>query len=136
MNNEQYAIDNMSAPCPKCGRQSKSLKCYSLPNYILFLGFYGGYEFKKEVCCPKCMRKRILIKYFTYNIIIGNIIWLIIGLPLGIWKLCSSYTKEHSESVKKAIAEHLSQASQSFNREESHYDQYGNPIYNQKYNIN
>lgn len=56
------------------------------------------------------MRKKILIKYFTYNIIIGNFVWLILGLPMGIIKLINSYTKGHSDSVRKILAEHFVEA--------------------------
>lgn len=58
------------------------------------------------------MRKKILIKYFTYNIIIGNFLWLMLGLPMGIWKLCSSFTKGHSKSVREIIADRLAASPQ------------------------
>lgn len=107
MSDTNIGIHNLPTACPKCGRVSDSIKCYSVPNYLVFLGVYAAYEFKKEVCCPACMRKRILIKYFTYNIIIGNFLWLMLGLPMGIWKLCSSFTKGHSKSVRAVIADNL-----------------------------
>lgn len=105
MNAIDNIIEHVPVPCPKCGKVSDSIKCYSLPDYLLFIGIYAAYSFKKEVCCPHCMRKQILIKYFTYNIVIGNFLWLLIGLPLGIWKFCSSFTAGHSASVKKILAE-------------------------------
>lgn len=135
MSNPSINIDNMPVACPKCGRVYDSIKCYSVPNYILFLGVYAAYEFKKEVCCPHCMRKQILIKYFTYNIIIGNFLWFLMGLPTGIWKLISSYTKGHSDTVKQILAENISDSSAHTPQETSHVDQYGNPIYDQTYNI-
>ena len=135
MNTIPNNLDNVPVACPKCGRVSDSIKCYSVPNYILFLGIYAAYEFKKEVCCPHCMRKQIFIKYFTYNIVIGNFLWLLMGLPTGLWKLCSSFTKGHSETVKKILAENITESRQQSNPEPNHYDQYGNPVYNQKYDI-
>lgn len=135
MRNNQVGIDNMSVACPKCGRVSDSIKCFSVPNYLLFIGIYAAYEFKKEICCPQCMRKQIFIKYFTYNIIIGNFLWLLMGLPTGIWKLCSSYSKGHSDTVKKILIENISESLNSLRQEQNHVDQYGNPIYDQKYDI-
>lgn len=135
MRNNQVGIDNMPVACPKCGRVSDSIKFYSLPNYILFIGFYAAYQYKNEMCCPHCMRKQIFIKYFTYNIIIGNFLWLIMGLPAGIWHLCSSYSKGHSDTVKKILAESISESQNSAKQEQNHLDQYGNPIYDQRYNI-
>lgn len=136
MNTISDSLDNVPVACPKCGRVSDSIKCYSLPNFIIFLGFYAAYSSKKEICCPHCMRKQIFIKYFTYNIVIGNCMWLIMGFPAGILKLCSSYTKGHSDTVKKILAESISESSKQSNIEPMRYNQYGNPIYNQKYDIN
>lgn len=136
MSNNEINIGNIPVACPECGRTSDSLKCYSLPNYMVFLGVYLGYSFQKKVCCPHCMRKNILIKYFTYNIIIGNLFWLAIGLPMGIWKLCSSYTKGHSQTVRDILAENSYEPA--YGQTEPApgcYDEGGAPIYNQKYDI-
>ena len=104
-----YKLNNVPLECPKCGRKTDSLKCYSYPHLLLFLGVYISYEFRREVCCPHCMRKVIGIRYFTYNIITGNFFWLLLGLPMGIWKLCSSYTKGHSTSVKEILLQNINQ---------------------------
>ena len=113
MEKVQSILDIVPVQCPKCGRMSDSIKCYSVPNYLVFIGVYAAYEFKKEVCCPHCMRKRLLIKYFTYNILIGNVLWLLLGLPMGIWRLCSSFTKGHSWTVKQILAENLNKSTTS-----------------------
>lgn len=107
MNHRFTNLENVPVTCPKCGRVSDSVKCYSLPNYILFIFIYFAYEFKKEILCPHCMRKEILLRYFTYNIVIGNVAWLLIGLPMGIWKFCQSFTKGHSATVQKLLAEDM-----------------------------
>ena len=121
-----YSLENQPVECPKCGRTSHAIKCYSLPNYILFIGIFLAWSFKKEICCPECMRKQILIKYFTYNIIIGNIVWLFLGLPMGIWKLISSYTDGHSATVQDILAEQEYENS----RRQAQYNNTGN-----QYNI-
>lgn len=107
---QEINISNVPVECPECGRMTDSLKCYSVPDYILFIGIYVAWSFSKKVCCPHCMRKQILIKYFTYNIIIGNFVWLLVGLPMGICKMINSYTKGHSDSVKKILAQHIAEA--------------------------
>lgn len=109
MNNDEVTLANVPIECPCCGQLSDSVKCYSLPEYLVFIGIYLAYSFKKEICCPRCMRKKILLRYFTYNIPLGNVLWAIVGLPMGLWKLYSSYTKGHSDTVQKILAEHIAE---------------------------
>lgn len=130
MSNYEAGLDNVPIQCPHCGKMSDSVKCYSLPNYLLFVGVFVAYSFKKEICCPECMRKKILVKYFTYNIIIGNFLWLLLGLPMGLWKLCSSYTKGHSKTVQDILADHVAEIDAAEIAQVSDpADQYGAPVY-------
>ena len=130
MSNYEVGLDSVPIQCPHCGKMSDSVKCYSLPNYLLFLGVFAAYSFNKEVCCPECMRKKILVKYFTYNIIIGNFLWVLLGLPMGLWKLCSSYTKGHSKTVQDILADNFAEINDTDMAQAADpADQYGAPVY-------
>lgn len=94
---------NIYVNCPECGKESMSIKSYLMPRWLLFIGIFAQYQMVHYTCCPKCMRKHILIHGFTYNILTGNILWLIMGLPWYIVVLIMSFTKGHSKSVQKII---------------------------------
>ena len=85
--------------CPKCGRPSDSIKVYTLPGVWVFLICFFRWATQGRVCCPECMRKQILIHGFTYNIITGNFLWLLIILPWSIINLIRTYSKGHSREV-------------------------------------
>ena len=89
--------------CPECGCPSDSIKCYTLPDYLIFIGVYAMWREITYVCCPHCMRKHILIKGFTYTILAANGLWPFLILPWSLIQLCRSYTKGHSRKVLKMI---------------------------------
>lgn len=88
--------------CPKCGQESDSIKCYKCLSLIIcvYIFLYG--EFEKEVCCPRCMRKKLFFSHFNYNILSGNIAWIML-LPMFIWQFCRTFIKGHSNSVLEAL---------------------------------
>ena len=86
--------------CPECGRLSDSLKCFTLPNYAVFIGIYAQWQNVQYICCPSCMRKHIGVKCFTYNIVLANIMWPIFILPWGVTQLIRSSQKGHTTTVK------------------------------------
>ena len=78
---------------------------------IDYLVFFGIAAFGRRVtytCCPHCMRKHIMMKGFTYNILTANLLWLFLIIPWSIVLLIASYTKGHSSSVIKMLEEDLS----------------------------
>lgn len=95
--------ENINVPCPECGRYTDSLKLYRLPNLWLFLWIFIRYSSKGYVCCPSCMRKKILLHGFTYNIVTANLIWPVVILPWSIIYLLRSCTKGHSHEVVDMI---------------------------------
>mgnify|MGYP003309843602 CR=1 len=89
--------------CPECGRVSDSIKRYEMPHYFLCLYVFATWKNIEFTCCPHCMRKHILIKCFTYNILAANIVWPFYILPWGIILLIRSLTKGHSKEVQQII---------------------------------
>lgn len=103
----QNIDENILIACPKCGRLSNSIKCYEFPDYTVF----KRCEEHEEICCSGCMRKHILSKCFKFKFFFGCIVCIRIFRLLGtlLWSmvlLCMSYTKGHSDSVKKLIHEY------------------------------
>lgn len=95
--------NKVSVQCPECGQYSDSIKRYTLPNYVLFLFIYARWQEVEYTCCPNCMRKHILTKGFTYNILMANMIWPFTILPWMLIQLIRSFTKGHSKTVQKII---------------------------------
>lgn len=99
----------MILQCPECGRFSDSIKRYKMIHFCLFILIGASTSSVQYTCCPNCMRKHILIKGFTYNIISANLLWFFLILPWSIILLICSYTKGHSKSVLKDIENHQTQ---------------------------
>lgn len=87
------------AQCPECGKTTDSLKVYRLPAFWLFLGFYLRYSTKGHIACPSCMRKKILLHGFTYNIITANLVWIITILPWSLINILRTLLRGHSWEV-------------------------------------
>lgn len=97
------SINNQLVKCPECGLPSDSIKQYELPHFWLFIGIYLRYQNVQYTCCPHCMRKHIVAKGFTYNIITANVFWLFGIFPWMIVQFIRSFTKGHSNEVKANI---------------------------------
>lgn len=96
--------ETILVPCPHCGQLSDSIKRYPVFTTLWFLFIWAQYGETTYTCCPHCMRKFILSEgIFTWRIISGNFLWLIISLPLSLIELLFSYTRGHSRSVKKDL---------------------------------
>lgn len=93
------STDGISVACPECGKMTDSLKLYRLPALWVSLFVYLRYSTKGHVCCPSCMRKKILLHGFTYNIITANIYWPFLILPWSVVNLCRTYSKGHSKEI-------------------------------------
>jgi len=94
-----FSLDGIAVTCPECGKMTDSLKVYRLPALWISLFVYLRYTSKGHVCCPSCMRKKIMLHGFTYNIITANIYWPFLILPWSIVNLCRTYSKGHSKEV-------------------------------------
>lgn len=93
------SLESIAVPCPECGKMTDSLKVYRLPALWLYLGVYLRYATKGHVCCPSCMRKKIMLHGFTYNIITAHLLWPFSILPWSIINLCRTNSKGHSKEV-------------------------------------
>lgn len=99
MNETEYTLENVPIECPECGQLSSSIKHYTLPHYLIFVGFAAFWQRINYTCCPKCMLKHILIKCFTYNIAAANVMFPFVVLPWGIIYLLRNMTDGHSSEV-------------------------------------
>lgn len=89
--------------CPECGCYTYSLKRYTLPYlYVNCLIFWSKQD-AQYTCCPKCMRKHILLCGFTYNILTFHVWWPISIFPWMLFRFFMSFEKGHSESVIKEV---------------------------------
>lgn len=104
------SLSHTPIKCPECGKVSDSIKCYSLPGLWISLLFYLHYESKKHMGCPKCIRKKIFLKGFTYNIITGNVYWLIMIVPWMICQFARSFTNGHSDEITEMLFDNFKNA--------------------------
>lgn len=95
--------DNQLVRCPECGQPSDSIKHYRLPYRYWFLYVYASTQDVEYTCCPRCMRKHILIHGFTYNILTFNILWPFWIFPWMVVQLIRSYTHGHSKYVNEIL---------------------------------
>ncbi len=97
------SLSHAPIKCNRCGCISDSIKCYRLPELFIFLVCWVYGSSANAIGCPKCIRKKIFLKGFTYNIITGNLAWLLIILPWVICQLIRSFTKGHSNKITEAL---------------------------------
>lgn len=97
------SLSHTPIQCPECGRMSDSIKCYSLPELWVSLVFFLHTERKNHIGCKKCIRKKIFLKGFTYNIITGNVYWLIMIVPWMVCQLVRSFTNGHSDEITEIL---------------------------------
>ena len=91
----------VEVPCPRCGKMTDSLKCYTMPSFVLFLFIFAYWQRATNVLCPACMRLTILGRMAT-NLITANIISPFIILIQGVF-LCMSFTRGHSKAVRNEL---------------------------------
>lgn len=99
--NTRYRSSNAhEIACPSCGRNSNSIKRYTMFKSCVYLGCYLSWEMVTYTCCPDCMRKKILDEgVFTTKILTANLFWLFIILPWAIIQLFLCGQKGHSKGV-------------------------------------
>lgn len=89
--------------CPACREESDSVKNYSYIT-LLFLFVFYGWQTASQIGCPSCTRKMIG-KNLLVNVLTANITWPFIILPWNLILLVMSFTRGHSKSVLKILAE-------------------------------
>jgi hypothetical protein len=107
MDENYYTYENVPLECPECGQISQSIKRYTLPDYIIFIGIAAFWQKVTYTCCPKCMLKHILFKCFTYNIIAANFLYPFLVLPWGIISLIRNTTDGHSSEVVEILKNNI-----------------------------
>ena len=103
--------------CPECGRQSDSIKQYTLPYKWIFLGVVLYHQDIEYTCCPECMRKHIFMRGFTYHILTTHVMWPFFIFPWSMIQLLRSFTKGHSKAIQELIAQNTSQSTYPENTE-------------------
>lgn len=103
--NDARYLEEMPVECPECGKYSDSIKCYRLPDVWVFLFVYLRWATRGEICCPECMRKKILIHGCTYNIVSANFLWPFILLPWSVIQFIRTFSKGHSSEVLDFLRE-------------------------------
>ena len=83
---------------------SDSIKKYRLPYKWIYLGIVLIHQDVTYTCCPECMRKKILLRGFTYHILTTHVMWPLIILPWSIIQLIRSYQKGHSKEVLELMS--------------------------------
>jgi hypothetical protein len=94
--------DEFLIECPRCGRQTSSLKCYTVPRGVLFLIIHISWKDGVFVGCPSCMRGHIAAR-MAYNLIPANLTWPIFASIWG-FQIARSYTPGHSADIRRQLA--------------------------------
>lgn len=89
--------------CPSCHEESDSVKNYTFIS-LLFAFVAYMWQTTSQIGCPSCTRKMIG-KNLLVNLLTANIVWPFIILPWNLILLLMSFTRGHSKSVLKVVAE-------------------------------
>ena len=103
----KFSMEGIPVPCPECGKMTDSLKVYRLPDLWICLGVWVRYATKGHVCCPSCMRKKILLHGFTYNIVTANLLWTLIIMPWSVINLFRTNSKGHSKEIVQMLSKQV-----------------------------
>ncbi|MBR1963728.1 MAG: hypothetical protein IKA19_03385 [Muribaculaceae bacterium] len=90
-------LETLPVECPVCGRQTDSLKSYTLPD-ITFLFIATQYGSEQHIACAECMRKAIL-QNAAISIVKTNLLWPIFVFPRLSVNLTRTFVKGHSEVI-------------------------------------
>ena len=90
-------LETLPVECPVCGKQSDSLKSYTLPDItFLFIAIRWGSE--HHIACADCLRKTIL-QNAAISIVKANLFWPILVFPCLSVNLTRTFVKGHSEDI-------------------------------------
>ncbi|MEZ6125828.1 MAG: hypothetical protein R3C49_22100, partial [Planctomycetaceae bacterium] len=92
----------IAIPCPACGQDSDSVKCYEYISMMFAIVAYG-YSTNPKTGCPACTRK-FIGKNLLVNLPTANLVWPVICVPWAIALLLASFTRGHSKSILKSLA--------------------------------
>ncbi len=112
MNEEMKAqIGKLMIKCPSCSKPTDSLKRYHLADMLVFIGIAAWSRRVTYTACPVCMQTILLKNMFSWNILTGNMLWILIFMPIDLILLIASTTKGHSKSVVDLMAKAVSNPS-------------------------
>lgn len=94
--------------CPRCKRDTDSLKQYRMVQLFIFVVVAGSARGATYTACPGCMR-RIILERFAINLLPANLTMFIIG-PMFFVQLLRTFTRGHSHAIEKEIREKLAAA--------------------------
>ena len=90
--------------CSHCGKQSDSLKQFTIATGILCLFVHFSWKPVHYTACPSCMRKFIFAK-MAINLIPANITWPIFVVASWGPQFARSFSHGHTRWIRKQIAE-------------------------------
>jgi hypothetical protein len=77
------------------------MKRYRVFDYLCFLFVAFAYQTVMRTCCPRCMRKSLLLRTFL-NLPLANILWPLVLIGHGIAFL-ATFTNGHSKSILQLL---------------------------------
>ncbi len=95
--------------CPCCKQETYSLKRYTYPSYLVFVGVYIAWLIESHVACPKCMRLDVMEKANNW-MLTATILTPLVMFPWGIVLVLYSLVPGHSPSLNYDIRAQQRQA--------------------------
>ncbi|MCP4873800.1 MAG: hypothetical protein GY898_34360 [Proteobacteria bacterium] len=90
--------------CPDCKCLTDSLKTYRLWTSMWFLVLFFQMGMELVTACPSCMRRK-LGRYAIRDLLPGNVIWLLVGLPYSAAAALMSRRRGHSRNIVVLLRE-------------------------------
>jgi len=90
--------------CPHCGKESDSIKQFTIATGILCLLVHFSWKPVHYTACPDCMRKFILGR-MAMNLISANLTWPIFAVVSWGPQFARSFSRGHTRWIRKQIAE-------------------------------
>ncbi len=93
--------------CQKCGKETPHLKD-SVFFVVIFAYVYAYVCRAQLLTCPKCTRKRAYLSAII-NLVLANVLWPFIVLPLCLLQWIQSFRSGHSRAVVDQLANQMAQ---------------------------
>ena len=96
--------ENIPVQCPECGKMSRSIKSYRIPEnvFVLIFPLKGGYT--EYITCNECMR-RIVLRKAPLSILKSNLMSPIATLPWLLVNFYRSFISGHSADIIARLEE-------------------------------